>query len=182
MTYSYYTVVCKSDFLRWFITVCVSGIVVWLMAVCESGIVTCPMAVCFDIVFISNNHEIFTRYETFVSTLFSGKPEFLTDRKHQNFSINKRNQATRLYFRARTHSLLIADCQMKKLQSASDTTSSFFRERDTFTCSWTGELPDLTLTLVLFHLTPSDNGLWRLELTNELGTGIITFTIVLNGK
>ncbi|XP_025102454.1 uncharacterized protein LOC112569023 [Pomacea canaliculata] len=64
-----------------------------------------------------------------VRLLVRCKPEFLTDRKHQNFSINKRNQATRLYFRARTHSLLIADCQMKKLQSASDTTSSFSRER-----------------------------------------------------
>ena len=45
-----------------------------------------------------------------------------------------------------------------------------------------GTPPELTLTLDWSNVTSNDEGRWRLELTNEVATGNVTFTVSLSHR
>ncbi|XP_025102404.1 uncharacterized protein LOC112568992 isoform X2 [Pomacea canaliculata] len=99
---------------------------------------------------------------------------------------DNRNRSVRIEYRVRAHTNVIEKCEVKKLQSTSQKVLAFLLPKTAFRCLLTGQPPDLMLTVVMDDMNYVIEGaeqLWRLELTNDKGTGSVEFSLpIVDGK
>ncbi|PVD27554.1 hypothetical protein C0Q70_12716 [Pomacea canaliculata] len=99
---------------------------------------------------------------------------------------DNRNTSVRIEYRVRVHTNVIEKCKLKKLQSNSQKVLAFLLPPTAFRCLLTGQPPDLMLTVVMDDMNYVIEGaeqLWRLELTNDKGTGSVEFSLpIVDGE
>nr|KAG5702047.1 hypothetical protein BaRGS_015782 [Batillaria attramentaria] len=104
---------------------------------------------------------------------------------------NNTNSAADVKFKVRTHTKTITKCKLtsfamrgkkSKMASNPETKDSSQNAKDCKSSSTlTGTPPDLTLTVRLDNVRKEEEGQWRLELTNDVGTGYVDFPLKVEG-
>nr|KAG5702045.1 hypothetical protein BaRGS_015780 [Batillaria attramentaria] len=110
-------------------------------------------------------------------------PEF-TDPNLKTLQVN--NDTADVTFIVRTHTTMFQYCSVTMAESGGNVpangtsvTTSLSAEGN-FTCSsLTGTPPDLTLTVSMKSIKKQDEGTWRLELANDVGTDHLDFVLAV---